>query len=69
MRLDKYLSESNICSRKEAAKAVSAGAVSVNGRKAADRGMNVDPDADEIIFCGKRVTYEKFVYIMMNKQI
>lgn len=67
MRLDKFLGDCNICTRKEAAKAVSAGKVAVNGSVARDRAAQIDPERDIVTFAGKAVKYEKFVYIMMNK--
>ena len=67
MRLDKYLVETGCCSRTEAKKIVRAGGVSVNGRVPKSSDEKIDPVADEIIFCGKKVIYREFTYIMLNK--
>ena len=67
MRLDKYLVETGCCSRTEAKKIVRAGGVSVNGRVPKSSDEKIDPNADEVIFCGKRVIYREFTYIMLNK--
>jgi len=67
MRLDKLLSECGVASRSEAAKACRAGSVTVNGAVARRSDLHVDPDADAVVYCGKRVNYRKFVYLMLNK--
>lgn len=67
MRLDKFLSITGTASRKDSARAVRAGAVTVNGVGASKADMNVDPDADKITFYGIPVVYRKNTYIMMNK--
>jgi len=69
MRLDKFLSITGTASRKDSARAVRAGAVTVNGVGAAKADMNVDPDVDKITFYGNPVIYRKNTYIMMNKPI
>ena len=69
MRLDKFLSITGTASRKDSARAVRAGAVTVNGIGAAKADMNVDPDVDKITFYGNPVIYRKNTYIMMNKPI
>ena len=67
MRLDRFLSEMGICSRTDAKRAVRAGTVLVNGVAAKDASAHIDPERDEITYCGARISYRKFVYIMMNK--
>ena len=67
MRLDKLLSECGVASRKESARAVRAGQVSVNGLPARTADVQVDPDADRIVYCGREVLWRKFVYVMLNK--
>ncbi|MBQ8309897.1 MAG: rRNA pseudouridine synthase [Clostridia bacterium] len=67
MRLDKMLSECGLASRKETARAVRAGQVTVNGVAAKRADMQVDPATDAVTFCGKPVCYRKYVYIMLNK--
>ncbi len=67
MRLDKLLSECGVASRKESARAVRAGQVSVNGFPVRTADVQVDPDADRIIYCGREVLWRKFVYVMLNK--
>jgi 16S rRNA pseudouridine516 synthase len=54
-------------SRSDIRKLVREGAVAVNGAVAADAGLKVDPEADEIRVRGETVRYREFVYLMMNK--
>ena len=67
MRLDKLLSECGIASRKETAKAAKAGQITVNGIPATKADMQVDPIADVVTFCGRKVVWREFVYVMLNK--
>jgi 23S rRNA pseudouridine2605 synthase len=54
LRLQKYLSECGICSRRHAEEAIKNGEVIVNG-KVAQIGQSVDPEIDKIEFSGKLV--------------
>ena len=67
MRLDKFLSITGMCSRKDAARAVRAGAVTVNGGGVKKADINIDPERDTVAFYGNTVIYRKHTYIMMNK--
>lgn len=67
MRLDKFLSELNIASRSEAKKIIKQKRILVNGKVANDSGMNIDENKDKIEFDGNILTYEKYVYFMLNK--
>ena len=67
MRLDKFLSITGTCSRKDAARAVRAGAVTVNGGGIKKADINIDPERDTVAFYGNTVIYRKHTYIMMNK--
>ncbi len=66
-RLDKFLSSQNICTRKEAAKLVRAGAVLINGVPADSPAQKLDPEADRVAVEGREIQYRQYVYIMMNK--
>lgn len=66
MRLNKYLSDRGICSRREADRLIVSGQVTVNGKQA-DMGMRVT-SADEIQIRGKKIRIqEKKVLLLMNK--
>lgn len=68
LRLQKFLADSGLMSRRAAEKEIELGNVSVNGH-VAEIGMKIDTKRDTVAFRGKRVVYEKreHVYIMMNK--
>lgn len=67
MRLDKFLCDTVNISRKEARDFIKKGLVSVNGMKVTDSGFNVSEKTDSILFKDNPVSYEKFVYYMLNK--
>ncbi|MBE6589648.1 MAG: rRNA pseudouridine synthase [Ruminococcaceae bacterium] len=67
MRLDKMLSECGLLSRKETARAVRTGQITVGGVPAKSADMQVDPTRDTVTFAGTPVQYRKYVYIMLNK--
>ncbi len=69
MRLDKFLSITGTCSRKDSARAVRAGAVTVNGIGVKKADINIDPERDTVTFYGNTVIYRKHTYIMMNKPL
>ena len=68
IRLQKFIADSGLMSRRAAEKEIDMGNVSVNGH-VASLGTKVDPRNDHITYKGKKIRYEKpeFVYIMMNK--
>ena len=67
MRLDKFISDTSASSRREATSLIKKGAVTVNGVPICNPSAHIDPNADEIIFKGKRVSYSKYTYVMLNK--
>ncbi|GIP33920.1 pseudouridine synthase [Paenibacillus sp. J2TS4] len=66
-RLDKLLAHAGWGTRSEIKKLVKRGAVTVNGRKVKDSGLQVDPYEDHIQVGSEPVDYKEFIYIMMNK--
>lgn len=66
-RLDKILSNSGYGTRKEVKEIVRKGKVSVNGVSVKDSASHADPMKDEIVIDGEKLSYRKFIYIMMNK--
>lgn len=66
-RLDKYIATQSGMTRKEARTAIWKGAVMVNGavEKSIDR--KVDPAGDTVLLDGRPVSYQEYLYIMMNK--
>lgn len=67
MRLQKYLAESGVASRRASEELITAGRVSVNGTTAT-LGMSVDPEADTVLLDGKPVRQaEELITIMLYK--
>lgn len=67
IRLDKFISSQTKLSRSDAVKAVYHHKVQVNGRTASDPAMKVDISLDEILLSGEKLTYEQYVYYVLNK--
>lgn len=67
LRLDKLLAHTGFGTRSEIKLLVKRGAVSVNGKRVKDSGMQVNPGKDEIHVDGEPVVYREFVYLMLNK--
>ena len=66
LRLNKFLANAGICSRREADDFILAGAVTVNGEVVKELGTKV-LRTDEIRFRDKDVSLEKKVYVLLNK--
>lgn len=67
MRIDKFLADNSIGTRREIKAIVKAGRITVNGVQAGDPGMHVDPGKDIISMDGLVIEYERFHYYMLNK--
>jgi 23S rRNA pseudouridine2605 synthase len=67
IRLNRYIANSGVCSRRKADELIIAGVVSVNGEVVTELGTRVDPSKDEIRYNGERLKREKMVYILLNK--
>ena len=67
VRLNKFIANSGICSRREADTYIQTGLVSVNGVRVTELGTKIDPAKDEVRFDGERLKGEKKVYVLMNK--
>lgn len=66
MRVQKYLAEAGIASRRASEELIRAGRVSVNG-ETATIGIRIDPDADAICVDGKPVARDAKIYVLLNK--
>ena len=66
IRLNKYLADSGICSRREADDLILAGAVSVNGVVVTELGTKVNT-TDKVVYGGETLNREKLRYVLLNK--
>lgn len=66
IRLNKYIANSGVCSRREADKIIADGLVSVNGNVVTELGFKVSMD-DDVRYEGKQLNPERKVYLLLNK--
>ena len=70
IRLQKYLAECGVASRRKAEEYILDGKVQVNGKIVLELGTKINPDKDEVYFNNKKVTRtNNNVYILLNKPI
>lgn len=70
LRLQKYIAEAGIASRRKAEQLIQAGRIKVNGRIITELGTKINPDKDVVEYDGKKVNRAKEkVYILLNKPI
>lgn len=70
LRLQKYLANQGICSRRKAEEYIKEGVVKVNGKVVTELGTKINPEHDEIIFKGNKIAkVQKKIYILLNKPI
>lgn len=68
IRLQKYLADAGIASRRKAEKLILEGKVSVNGRKVIELGTKIDPSHDVVKYENKIIRHKaQHVYVMLNK--
>lgn len=66
IRLNKFISNSGVCSRREADMFISIGNVTVNGKVVTEMGYKVKPE-DDVRFDGARISPEQKAYVLLNK--
>ena len=68
VRLQKFMADAGLMSRRAAEDEIRMGNVAVNGH-VATLGTQVDPRADHVTYRGKKIAYERreYTYIMLNK--
>jgi 23S rRNA pseudouridine2605 synthase len=66
IRLNKYIANSGVCSRREADELIEAGFIKVNGKVVTELGAKVHPK-DKVEYKNKLLSNEKKVYILLNK--
>jgi 23S rRNA pseudouridine2605 synthase len=65
IRLNRYIANSGICSRRKADELIEAGVVSVNNIPVTELGHKVDPYKDEVRYNGELLKREKKVYVLL----
>jgi 23S rRNA pseudouridine2605 synthase len=66
IRLNRYIANAGLCSRREADTFIATGCVTVNGKIVSEMGHQVLP-GDQVSFNGKIISAEKKVYVLLNK--
>ncbi|MBR4015691.1 MAG: rRNA pseudouridine synthase [Anaerotignum sp.] len=68
-RLQKFLAEAGVASRRKAEELIVAGKIKVNGKTVTELGTKIDPRKDEITYLGKKISTKetKHIYIMLHK--
>jgi 23S rRNA pseudouridine2605 synthase len=66
IRLNRFIANAGVCSRREADTFITAGMVQINGKVVTELGTKVFP-TDEVRFDGNRISAEKKVYLLLNK--
>jgi 23S rRNA pseudouridine2605 synthase len=67
VRLQKFLADAGIASRRASEKIILEGQVSVNGKEVRELGTKVDPDHDRVEVDGRRVKPKRKIYVALNK--
>jgi pseudouridine synthase len=67
IRLQKYLAECGVASRRASEKLIEEGRVKVDGVVVTELGTKIDPDQQKVLFDGKPVVLDEKVWIMLNK--
>jgi len=69
IRLQKYLAQAGIASRRQSERLIVEGKIKVNGEVITELGSKINSEKDKVEVDGKIVKPEKFVYIILNKPI
>ncbi len=67
MRIDKFLCDCGVGTRKEVKALLKSGIVCVNAKSVKDAAQHVDECADSVTVGGRVLSYQKFIYLMLNK--
>src|SRR5438270_741325 len=67
VRLQKFLAEAGVASRRASEQVIREGRVSVNGETVTELGSKVDPGHDRVVVDGKPVKSKRKIYIALNK--
>ena len=67
VRLDKYITDTGVCSRSAARERIRGGAVCVDGTAVRDPARKIDPEAARVTMDGETLGREEHLYIMLHK--
>lgn len=67
IRLNRYIANAGICSRRKADELIEAGVISVNGEAITELGHKINPMTDVIRYNGATLKREKMTYVLLNK--
>ena len=67
MRLDKFFSDMGLLSRRDCARAVSRGEITVDGVPATRADMKIDEGKSRVALRGEEISFSKYVYVMLHK--
>jgi len=66
VRLNKFIANAGVCSRREADKLITEGKIKVNNQVVTELGYKLSP-TDNVFYNGKKLVSERFVYVLLNK--
>ncbi len=67
MRLNKFIAECGISSRRKAEELILQGRITINNKTITQLSYNVNPEVDEVFFDGEKIKVENHVYYLLNK--
>ncbi len=67
IRLNRFIANAGICSRRKADELIEAGVISVNGEVISELGAKINPGKDQIRYNGQLLKSEKMIYVLLNK--
>lgn len=67
IRLNRFLAQAGICSRREADTLIETGVIEVNKKIVTQLGTKIDPQVDVVHYGGEKIIVEKYQYVLLNK--
>lgn len=67
MRIDRFLSDMGVATRRESAAAAKRGVITVDGVPVRDASKHIDPERQTVTYMGRKIEYSRYVYVMLNK--
>ena len=67
VRLNKFIANAGVCSRREADELILSGKITVNGEVKSELGTRINPKTDHVLYDGQELQSQRKVYILLNK--